>query len=98
MTVRRYRLDGEWCDATERPCRTVACRMHLGELVRGGRQATRLHMRTYSCALDFTADNPDGCTLEEVGDQLGVTRERIRQIEEGLKARWGKHLPWPLGG
>jgi DNA-directed RNA polymerase sigma subunit (sigma70/sigma32) len=34
---------------------------------------------TASCVLDV-ADN-GGITLEEVGELLGVTRERIRQIE-----------------
>ena len=27
-------------------------------------------------------DNPDGMTLEQVGQVLGLTRERVRQIEE----------------
>lgn len=27
--------------------------------------------------------NPDGMTLQEVGDLWGVSRERIRQIEDG---------------
>lgn len=29
----------------------------------------------------LVAEHPDGMTLEQVGDVLGVTRERIRQIE-----------------
>ncbi len=38
------------------------------------------------CTLDLVADNPDGMPLEAIGDLLGVTRERIRQIEaEGLR-------------
>lgn len=32
-------------------------------------------------ARDVVAENPDGMTLEEVGAVLGVTRERVRQIE-----------------
>jgi hypothetical protein len=31
----------------------------------------------------FVAAYPDGATLEEVGDAFGVTKERIRQIENG---------------
>jgi hypothetical protein len=33
-------------------------------------------------ARDFVAKHPDGGTLHEVGEALGVTRERVRQIEE----------------
>lgn len=33
-----------------------------------------------NCALDYAARG--GMTLEEVGDVLGITRERVRQIEE----------------
>ncbi|MBZ0116592.1 MAG: hypothetical protein K8H88_06350 [Sandaracinaceae bacterium] len=29
----------------------------------------------------FVAEHPDGATLEQVGLALGVTRERVRQIE-----------------
>lgn len=32
--------------------------------------------------MKIVQENPDGMTLEEVGDVLGVTRERVRQIQE----------------
>lgn len=34
-----------------------------------------------SCGLDVIEREPDGATLEAVGQAFGVTRERIRQIE-----------------
>lgn len=33
-----------------------------------------------SCLLDIIDRNPGGCTLDVIGDVLGLTRERIRQI------------------
>lgn len=33
-----------------------------------------------NCALDY-ADTPGGMTLEEIGAVMGITRERVRQIE-----------------
>jgi hypothetical protein len=34
-----------------------------------------------TCALDVTRSHPDGLTLDETAGLLGVTRERVRQIE-----------------
>lgn len=56
------------CVGGQRPCPWDACRHHL--------------LLAPSCALDVVDANPVGVTLEVVGDLLGVTRERIRQIEE----------------
>jgi hypothetical protein len=34
-----------------------------------------------TCALDVANRYPGGLTLEKVGKRLGITRERVRQIE-----------------
>lgn len=36
---------------------------------------------TYEDMIAFIDKHPDGATLEEVGEVLGITRERVRQIE-----------------
>ena len=40
----------------------------------------------------FVAAHPDGATLEEVGEYLGVTRERVRQMEGAALARLAGRL------
>jgi hypothetical protein len=37
-----------------------------------------------SCALDVAEETGDGCTLERIGQAIGVTREMVRQMEERL--------------
>lgn len=44
-----------------------------------------------SCQL-FVGAFPDGMSLEEIGDAMGVTRERIRQIETRALPKLGKRL------
>lgn len=72
---RRLPLTRGDCIDGQRPCPFVECRHHLdiekrGRAVGGGP----------TCSLDV-ADLGEH-TLAEVGDILGVTRERVRQIEE----------------
>lgn len=45
---------------------------------------------TESCVLDV-ADR-GGATLEEIGDMLGLTRERVRQVEEEALERFTKRF------
>jgi RNA polymerase sigma-32 factor len=37
-------------------------------------------------------------TLQEIGEQYGVSRERVRQIEERLKKRLGEHIVHEMRG
>jgi len=37
----------------------------------------------HTCSLDVAEDNGNGMTLEQIGELLGLTAERVRQIEEG---------------
>lgn len=51
-------------------------------------------------AHEVVAAHPDGMTLEEIGDILGLTRERVRQIEASAlrKLRKGRKIPVYNGG
>lgn len=83
------------CDKEARPCCRTTCRHNLfldvnedtGSITFNFPDIDPKKMK-YSCALD-EADR-GGLTLEETGLRLGLTRERIRQIEgaalEKLKA------------
>lgn len=42
---------------------------------------------TQTCALGVAAQFPEGLSLQETGNLLGVTRERLRQLEERAIAR-----------
>ncbi len=70
-----------------RPCRYRGCRWHLDRERRWLHQVPDM---TESCVLDV-ADR-GGATLEEIGDMLGLTRERVRQIEEEAMERFTKRF------
>jgi hypothetical protein len=59
-----------------RPCQWITCRWYLPRMTPNPK---------FTCALDV-ADS-GGVTLEEVGELMGITRERVRQIEEKVMRR-----------
>ncbi len=74
------------CIDMERPCPFVSCKYHLYLDVHPVRGAIKLNFTdvevwemTETCALDI-ADR-GGITLEEVGEIMNLTRERVRQVE-----------------
>ena len=74
------------CIDGPRPCPWVGCRHHLFLSVipeTGAIQLTRpdldIDQLIASCSLDVADE--DGRTLDQVGQLLNVTRERVRQIE-----------------
>lgn len=83
------------CAGGPRPCPWVGCRHHLFLTVDA--RTGHVHLAfpgaglgdmVETCSLDV-ADR-GGASLEVVGVALGLTRERVRQIEEGGLARLGR--------
>ena len=78
------------CADMERPCPFVSCKYHLYIDVHPLRGSIKINFpdlevweMTDTCALDI-ADR-GGITLEEVGEIMNLTRERVRQVEtQGL--------------
>jgi hypothetical protein len=76
----RYRSD---CIDGPRPCPWIGCRYHLGWEVSESGSLVEMWPGDgppQSCALDVA--DAGGHTLEEIGAVMGVTRERVRQIED----------------
>jgi hypothetical protein len=74
------------CLRMERPCLFVSCKHHLYLDVNPETGSIKLNFPdkevwelSETCALDVAARG--GLTLEEVGEILNLTRERIRQVE-----------------
>jgi hypothetical protein len=85
MNYKRPQTRAE-CACGERPCPYVSCKYHLYLDVNPETGSIKLnfpHMEVWdmqeTCALDV-ADR-GGITLEEVGEIMNLTRERIRQVE-----------------
>ncbi len=74
------------CANVARPCPYVSCKYHLYIDVNPNTGSIKVNFPErevwelkHSCALDVAEQG--GITLEEVGEILNLTRERIRQVE-----------------
>lgn len=74
------------CANVARPCPYVSCKYHLYIDVNPATGSIKINFPDlevwelqHSCALDVA--HTGGITLEEVGEILNLTRERIRQVE-----------------
>jgi hypothetical protein len=74
------------CSNVSRPCPYVSCKYHLYIDVNPRTGSIKVNFPDrevweleHSCALDVAEQG--GITLEEVGEILNLTRERIRQVE-----------------
>lgn len=76
-----------------RPCPFVSCSHHLYLDVKETIKADSLRINwpclqpdemEETCVLDAVDRNLDGMTLEEIGNRMNITRERVRQIEKDI--------------
>lgn len=74
------------CRTAERPCPYVSCKYHLYLDVNPETGSIKINFpdlevweMSETCALDVAERG--GTTLEDVGELLNLTRERIRQVE-----------------
>jgi Sigma-70, region 4 len=94
----------EQCRQDVRPCPWVACKHHLYLDINPETGSIKINFPDLepwelqnTCALDVAERG--GITLEEVGEIMNLTRERIRQVEVRglLKLKMGSPSPDELG-
>jgi hypothetical protein len=92
------------CRGEARPCPWVACKHHLYLDINPETGSIKINFPDlepwelkHTCALDVAERG--GITLEEVGEIMNLTRERIRQVEVRglLKLKMGSPSPDELG-
>lgn len=89
-TAKNLHEDSRLCEGHQGPCPLVTCRHNIFLDVKGsGGLQMNFPYQTVedlapdqdTCVLAIARKTRKGLTLEEVGELLNVTRERIRQIE-----------------
>lgn len=87
-----HKVTRDICRDGPRPCPYTQCRQHLASDYSGNspKQQQRRAIvlgSSNTCALDVANANPDGLTYKDVGLLLGMTGERVRQIEKLVLSR-----------
>lgn len=87
-----HKVTRDICRDGPRPCPYTQCRQHLASDYSGSspKQQQRRAIvlgSSNTCALDVANANPDGLTYKDVGLLLGMTGERVRQIEKLVLSR-----------
>ena len=76
--------DSKWADSQAQSVR----KMEDDEIVR------LMENMAFSCEIDLLRAYPDGVTLSVLGEIMGCTRERVRQIQETAHAKLQKRMLW----
>jgi hypothetical protein len=84
----RKATDGA-CMDFEEPCQELQCRYHIHSDARES-QIASIPTQPVTCSLKLAGRG--GMTLEEIGGALGITRERVRQIEHRAVRRMDRLL------
>jgi len=77
-TLNLYEATDGPCMARVEPCTRTMCRYHIHSDARKLQITKSVEIET-TCSLKLA--NRGGMTLEEIGSIMGLTRERVRQIE-----------------
>jgi hypothetical protein len=87
--VNHFEASGGRCTRGVEPCPRIDCRYHIHGDARPS-QVDAAPVPATTCSIKI-ADR-GGMTLEAVGEILGMTRERVRQIEVSARAKLQRRL------
>lgn len=93
-TLNLYRTTNGQCRTVAGPCQHTECRYHMdntGDVGVHVARASSKRVTSEACALDAAEHGP--LKLDEIGERLGVTRERVRQIEKQAREKIARNHP-----